>query len=150
MPCKTLLIELPSTQTKISSRGHSLFIPTWLSRAHTTSQSRHKVHFNLIAAKMNCCSKTAASYFPGGPVVTKSPPANVGGCGFDPRSGKIPHTSGSWACAQLLSLCAMQPVLPTRGATKMRSLHTATREWPLLVTRRESPHAATKTQHNHK
>ena len=37
--------------------------------------------------------------FPGGPVV-KNPPANAGGQGFDPWSGKMPHA------AEQLSPCA--------------------------------------------
>ena len=46
-------------------------------------------------------SSLAAADFPGGPVV-KNPPANAGGHGFNPQSGKIPPMSAKPVC-QLLS-----------------------------------------------
>ena len=48
------------------------------------------------------------SDFPGGPVV-ENPPANTGGHGFDPWSGKIPHA------AEQLSPCTQLP-RPCSGA----------------------------------
>ena len=44
------------------------------------------------------------------------------------------------------SLSAQEPTLWTRGATALRSPHSATGEQPLLATTRESPQTATETQ----
>ena len=90
--------------------------------------------------------------FPGGSVI-ENLPANAGDTGLIPCSGKIPHT------LEPLSLCAttIEPVLQrqraattealvpwspcsaTREATAVRSLHTTTREQPLLTATREKP-----------
>ena len=64
--------------------------------------------------------------FPGGSVV-KNLPANGGDAG-------------------LISGCGRSP----GEATTVRSLHTRTREEPLLSITRESPCAVTKTQHSQK
>ena len=66
----------------------------------------------------------------------------VQGTRFHPWSGKIPHAAGQLAHV-LLSPCSA-----TREATARRSLCTASRDQPLLATTRESPQAATNTQHS--
>ena len=89
--------SINSDQNK-QSRSQFIYPHLTLKGTHNFTKSRHKVHFNLITAKMNCCSKTAASYFPGGPVVTKSPPANVGrggGVGLIPGWGRSHIPRGS-------------------------------------------------------
>ena len=90
--------------------------------------------------------------FPGGSVV-KNP--SSAGDRFDLWSGKIPHASGQLGpCAvtaeptnssEHKSSCS-----ETREATAMRSLCTATGEYPLLATKGESPKAAMKTQHRYR
>ena len=60
------------------------------------------------------------------------------GRGFDPWSGKIPHAMGQ------LTLCATttEPMF----CNKSSSRRTATKEWPLPASTRESPCTATETQ----
>ena len=92
--------------------------------------------------------------FPTG-LVVKNLPANAGDVGSVPGLGRfqtkpVGHSSwahvsepegyNSWACV------VWSP--GSRDATAMRSPHRTTREQSLLVTARESPHAATKRQHS--
>ena len=95
--------------------------------------------------------------FPGGSVV-KNPPDNAEDTGSICHPGRSHLPRSNQACVpQLLSLCsrAQEPQLlspratvteaqvpwglcsATREATAMKSLHTATREKPLLATTRE-------------
>ena len=62
----------------------------------------------------------------------------VQGHGFDPWSRKSPHAEDATKPApQLLSLHNCSPYSTTRQATRMRSLHALTREYPLLAATRE-------------
>ena len=73
------------------------------------------------------------------------------GHGFEPWSGKIPHTAeqlGPWAT--ITEPARLEPVLRNkRGRDSERPVH-RNGEWPPLATTRESPHTETKTQHSHK
>ena len=53
------------------------------------------------------------------------------------RTPEPMHHDSSPRVLQLLKPARLEPVLHTRGATEMRSLHTATREEPPLATARE-------------
>ena len=88
--------------------------------------------------------------FPGGTVV-ENLPANVGGHGFGPWSGKIPHATehlGPWATTT--EPVRLEPVLRNkRGRDSERPVH-RDEEWPPLAATRESPRTETKTQHSQK
>ena len=75
--------------------------------------------------------------------VVRNRPANTGDTGSIPSPGRSHMPWSNWAHGpQLLSLC-----FAAGEATAVRSPCTATREQPPLATARESPLAATKTQH---
>ena len=88
--------------------------------------------------------------FPGGAVVEKLP-ADAGGHGLEPWSGKIPHAAeqlGPWAT--ITEPAHLEPVLHNkRGRDSERPVH-RDEEWPPLAATRESPCTETKTQHSHK
>ena len=98
--------------------------------------------------------------FPGGPVV-KNPPANAGDTGSIPGQGRLrmpwsnkepvlEHSSLRSRARELQTLspraATTEALSTTREATAVMSLHTATRQEPLLAAARESPLAAMKTQ----
>ena len=74
------------------------------------------------------------------------------GTWFNSWSGKIPHDSGQLSpCATTTEACMpWSPCSRTREATTVRSPRTATGEQPPLSATRESPWAASKTQHSQK
>ena len=79
--------------------------------------------------------------------------SNAGEMRFNPWSRKIPHTveqlsprAATIEAHAPQSLCCSA----TREATTMRSPHIATESSPPLTATRESPCAATKTQHSQK
>ena len=78
-------------------------------------------------------------------------PANAGGHGFEPWSGKIPHAAGQLGpCATTTASAPLEPVLRNkRGRDSERPTH-RDEEWPSLAATRESPRTETKTQHGHK
>ena len=88
--------------------------------------------------------------FPGGAVV-ENLPADAGGHGFEPWSGKIPHAAerlGPWATTT--EPAHLEPVLRNkRGRDSERPAH-RDEERPPLATARESPRTETKTQHSQK
>ena len=71
--------------------------------------------------------------------------------GFEPWSGKIPHTAerlGPWAT--ITEPARLEPVLrDKRGRDNERPVH-RDEEWPPLATTRESPRTEMKIQHSHK
>ena len=73
------------------------------------------------------------------------------GHGFEPWSGRIPHTAeqlGPWATTT--EPAHLEPVLCNkRGRGGERPVH-RDEEWPPLAATRESPRTETKTQHSHK
>ena len=73
------------------------------------------------------------------------------GHGFEPWSGKIPHTAeqlGPWAT--ITEPARLEPVLLNkRGRDNERPAH-RDEEWPPLAATRESPRTETKTQHSQK
>ena len=73
------------------------------------------------------------------------------GHGFEPWSGKIPHAAeqqSPWATTT--EPARLESVLRNkRGRDSERPTH-RDEEWPPLATTRESPRAATKTQHSQK
>ena len=73
------------------------------------------------------------------------------GHGFEPWSGKIPHTAeqlGLWAT--ITEPACLEPVLRNkRGRDTERPAH-RDEEWPPLAATGESPHTETKTQHSQK
>ena len=73
------------------------------------------------------------------------------GHGFDPWSGRIPHTAeqlGPWATTT--EPARLEPVPHNkRGRDSERPAH-RDEEWPQLATTRESPRTGTKTQHSQK
>ena len=85
-------------------------------------------------------------------LVVKSLPANAGDAGSIPDLGGSHMLYNNWACVPLLlRLCpaAREPQLlktarPGACVPQERSLHTTTREWPLLGAPRE------RTQQSHK
>ena len=78
-------------------------------------------------------------------------PANAGGHGFEPWSGKIPHATeqlGPWATTA--EPARLEPVLRNkRGRDSERPAH-GDEQWPPLAATGESPRTETKTQHSHK
>ena len=94
--------------------------------------------------------KTTELGFPGGAVV-ENLPANAGGDGFEPWSGKIPHATeqlGPWAT--ITEPARLEPVLRNkRGRDGERPAH-HDEEWTPLAATRESPRTETKTQHSQK
>ena len=87
--------------------------------------------------------------FPGGPVV-KTPPANAGDMGSIPDPGRFHTPRGNEAhLPQVLSPAPWSPCSATREDAAVRSLAPRP-EWPLLITTRGSPWAATKTQSSQK
>ena len=92
--------------------------------------------------------KERMSGFPGGAVV-ENLPANAGGHGFKPWSGKIPHAAeqlSPWATTT--EPARLEPVLCNkRGRDSERPAH-CDEEWPPLAATRESPRTETKTQHS--
>ena len=79
------------------------------------------------------------------------------------RRATKPVRHNYWACAlepvshnywarvpQLLKPTCLEPVLPTREATTMRSLHPTTKSSPCLPQPEKSPRATMKTQHSQK
>jgi len=89
------------------------------------------------------------SGFPGG-TVDRNPPANAEDMGLIPDPGRFHKPRSNWAhMPQLLKPTPLSPCSPTREATGMRSLCTATKRspsWPQL----EKAHEAMKTQCNPK
>ena len=70
--------------------------------------------------------------FPGSPVV-KNLPANAGGHGFDPWSGKTPPAVGQLSlCPTTTEPVPWSPCSATRETTAMRSLRTTAWEHPHL------------------
>ena len=73
------------------------------------------------------------------------------GHGFEPWSGKIPHTAeqlGPWATT--IEPASLEPLLRNKiGRDSERPAH-RDEEWPALATTRESPRTETKTQHSPK
>ena len=88
--------------------------------------------------------------FPGGAVV-ENLPANAGGHGFEPWSGKIPHAAEQRSpCATTTEPVCLEPVFRSkRGRESERPAH-RDEEWPPLAAIRESPCTETKTQHSQK
>ena len=87
---------------------------------------------------------------PGGPVV-KNLPANLQGTQVQPLVQEDPTCRGETACEpQLLSLCALKPVLHNRRrlCSETRRLRTMIREQPPFTTMEKSLRAAVKTQHS--
>ena len=84
--------------------------------------------------------------FPGGAVV-KNPPANAGDTGLSPGLGRsnIPRNNKARE-PQLLKPTHLEPMLPTRGATAMRSLRTTTKSSPRSLQPEKSLRAVTKTR----
>ena len=96
--------------------------------------------------------------FPGGAVV-KNPPAKAGDTGLSPGPGRS-HTpqSNSAHSPQLLSLhsraqepqllkpASLEPMLCNKRRHRNEKPTHRNKEWPPLVTTRESLHAATKAQ----
>ena len=78
-------------------------------------------------------------------------PANAGGHGFEPWSGKIPHATeqlGPWATTA--EPARLEPVLRNkRGRDSERPAH-GDEQWPPLAATGESPRTETKTQHSQK
>ena len=76
---------------------------------------------------------------------TKPVRHNYRACALEPASHNY------WAhVPQLLKPPHLEPVLPTREATAMRSLRTTTKSSPRSLQPEKSPHAATKTQRDQK
>ena len=78
-------------------------------------------------------------------------PANAGGHGFEPWSGKISHAAEQLSpCTTTIEPARLEPVLCNkRGRDSKRPAH-RDEEWPLLAATRESPRTETKTQHSQK
>ena len=100
--------------------------------------------------------------FTGGAVV-KNPPANAGDTGSCPGLGRSHMLWSNKACApQLLSLHSrackpqllkpvhLKPVFCNKRSHLNKKPAYHNEEWPPLATTKESPRAATKTQHSHK
>ena len=110
----------------------------------------YKICFRQSSKKEDCH---------GGPVV-KNPPANAGDTGSISGLRRIYVSPGNRVQApQLLSLCSgacesqacsSQNLCSTTGeATRMESLHPATREYPLLAATREIPRTQKPYRHIH-
>ena len=95
--------------------------------------------------------------------MVKNPPANARDTGSIPGPGRVYMPRGNWACKpQLLDLCycTCEPQLlmpmgsracaPQQEVTAVRSRCTSGKDEPPATTTRESPRAATDTQHNQK
>ena len=123
---------------------HTFYIPaTWPSSAApelvTYLLSQVKDSSGWYAPFFQLCqSKSHSSWdFPGS-AVDRNPPVNAGD-GLVPGPGRfhMPSWSNLACVPQLLNPCALEPALCSNRS-------------PLLATSRETPRAATKTQHSQK
>ena len=116
----------------------------WACDPLLASGPRERVFWSPFWKRLFSHIKSTALGFPDGPVV-KNPPCNAGDTSSMLGPGtKIPHASGQlslWGATT--AVYALQQEKPTQWEA-------ATGEQPLLITARESPHAAAKTQHSQK
>ena len=118
-------------------------------RTCSVGQSLHGVHARLSVTHLKgSCATREESGFSGGSVV-KNPPANAGDMGSILDPGRSHTLWGNQAPRHNYLRLHSRPTTPkahvpwcpysARKATAMRSLHTATREWPPFSTSREKP-----------
>ena len=98
--------------------------------------------------ELNLMKSAMMQDFPGAPMV-ENLPANAGYTGSIPCPGRFHMPRGNEAhVPQLLKPALLESVLHNKRSNHKAT--TATTEQPLLITTRETPGTATKTQHNQK
>ena len=76
-------------------------------------------------------------------------PANAGGRGFGPWSGRIPRVAEQLSpCATITEPARLEPVLRSEGGRDSERPARRDEGWPPLAANGESPRTETKTQHS--